>query len=137
MIKVRGSQWNQMTIYIVSVLGQEEGYTVQYTPSPEGDSKGKARGKFWRWRGIFNRKSRVESQYGHCIILIIIRQMFTSLFSLTVYSLASVLCNIPLAPRKYWRVWFQYSIVKNNIMTCIAHFPGKWFMPHSSRLEYQ
>ena len=24
--------------------------------------------------------------------------------------------NIPLAPRKYWRVWFQYSIVKNDIM---------------------
>ena len=26
------------------------------------------------------------------------------------------MCNIPLAPRKYWRVWFQYSIVKNDIM---------------------
>ena len=34
----------------------------------------------------------------------------------SVYSLGSVLCNIPLAPRKYWRVWFQYFIVKNDIM---------------------
>ena len=33
-----------------------------------------------------------------------------------VYYLGSVLCNMPLAPRKYWRVWFQYSIVKNDIM---------------------
>ena len=29
---------------IVSVLGQEEGFTVKYTPSPEGVSEGEARG---------------------------------------------------------------------------------------------
>ena len=34
----------------------------------------------------------------------------------SVYSLGSVLCNIPLARRKYWRVWFHYSIVKNDMM---------------------
>ena len=36
--------------------------------------------------------------------------------NLYVYSLGSVLCNTPLAPRKYCRVWFQYSIIKNDIM---------------------
>ena len=30
----------------VSVLGQEEGYTVKYTPSPEGAPKGEAQGNF-------------------------------------------------------------------------------------------
>ena len=30
--------------YIVSVLGREEGYTVKYTPLPEGVPKGEARG---------------------------------------------------------------------------------------------
>ena len=30
--------------YIVSVLGQEEGYTVKYTPPPEGVPDGEARG---------------------------------------------------------------------------------------------
>ena len=30
--------------YTVFVLGREEGYTVQYTPSPEGVCKGKAQG---------------------------------------------------------------------------------------------
>ena len=30
--------------YIVSVLGQEEGYMVKYTPSPEGFPEGKDRG---------------------------------------------------------------------------------------------
>ena len=28
----------------VSVLGQEEGYTVKYTPSPEGVPEGQAQG---------------------------------------------------------------------------------------------
>ena len=31
-------------MYIVSVLGREEGYTVKYTPPPEGVPEGKARG---------------------------------------------------------------------------------------------
>ena len=30
--------------YIVSVLGREEGYTVKYTPSPEGVPEGEAQG---------------------------------------------------------------------------------------------
>ena len=30
--------------YTVSVLGREEGYTVKYTPSPEGVPEGEARG---------------------------------------------------------------------------------------------
>ena len=30
--------------YIVSVLGPNEGYTVKYTPLPEGVPKGEARG---------------------------------------------------------------------------------------------
>ena len=29
---------------IVSVIGQEEGYTVKYTPPPEGSPEGKAQG---------------------------------------------------------------------------------------------
>ena len=31
-------------IYTVSVLGQDEGYTVKYTPPPEGVPEGEARG---------------------------------------------------------------------------------------------
>ena len=30
--------------HLVSVLGREEGYTVKYTPPPEGIPEGKARG---------------------------------------------------------------------------------------------
>ena len=30
--------------YTVSVLGRDEGYTVKYTPSPEGVSEGEAQG---------------------------------------------------------------------------------------------
>ena len=33
-------------VYIVSVLGREEGYTVKYTPLPEGVPEGEARGNF-------------------------------------------------------------------------------------------
>ena len=33
-----------------------------------------------------------------------------------------IMWNIPLDPRKYWRVWFQYSIVKNYIMYSIQYF---------------
>ena len=33
-----------MQQYIVSVLGQEKGYTVKYTPPHEGVPEGKARG---------------------------------------------------------------------------------------------
>ena len=36
---------------IVSVLGQEEGYTVKYTLTSEGVSEGKARGNSWRGEG--------------------------------------------------------------------------------------
>ena len=32
------------TVHTVSILGQEEGYTVKYTPSPEGVPEGEARG---------------------------------------------------------------------------------------------
>ena len=34
----------QIAINTVSVLGREEGYTVKYTPLPEGVPKGEARG---------------------------------------------------------------------------------------------
>ena len=40
---------------------QEEGYTVKYTPPPEGVPEGKARGNSWKRRGIFDRTSRVKS----------------------------------------------------------------------------
>ena len=45
----------------VSVLGQEEGYMVKYTPPPEGVHEGEAQGNSWKGRGIFDRISRVES----------------------------------------------------------------------------
>ena len=45
----------------VSVLGWDEGYTVKYNPLPEGVSEGKAQGKSWRQRVIFDHMSRVES----------------------------------------------------------------------------
>ena len=32
------------TLYTVSVLGRDEGYTVKYDPSPEGVPEGEARG---------------------------------------------------------------------------------------------
>ena len=36
-------------------LGQEEGYAVKYTTSPEGVPEGEAEGNPWRQRGIFDR----------------------------------------------------------------------------------
>ena len=53
----KGPSWTNT----VSVLGREEGYTVKYTPPPEGVPEGKARGNSGRRRGIFDRISRVES----------------------------------------------------------------------------
>ena len=38
-------------LYNVSVLGREEGYTVKYTPLPEGVPEGEAQGNSWRQRG--------------------------------------------------------------------------------------
>ena len=46
---------------IVYVWGREEGYTVKYTPPPEGVPEGEARGNSWRRSGIFDRISRVKS----------------------------------------------------------------------------
>ena len=46
---------------ILSVLGQEEGCTVKFTPSPEGVPEGKTQGISWRQRGIFDRISQLES----------------------------------------------------------------------------
>ena len=48
-------------VYIVSVLGQEEGYAVKYTPLPEGVPEGEAQGNSWRRRGIFDGISWVKS----------------------------------------------------------------------------
>ena len=48
--------------YFVSVLGQDEGYMVKYTPWPEGVPKGKAQGNSGRRRGIFDNISRVEAK---------------------------------------------------------------------------
>ena len=39
-----GSRVDYMAVCTASVLGQEEGYTVKYTPSPEGVPEGEARG---------------------------------------------------------------------------------------------
>ena len=50
-----------LTLSFVSVLGQEEGYTVKYTPPPEGGPEGKARGNSLRQRGIFDRIYQVET----------------------------------------------------------------------------
>ena len=46
---------------IVSVLGQDKGYTVKYNPLSEGVPEGEAGGNSWRQRVIFDSKSRVES----------------------------------------------------------------------------
>ena len=45
----------------VSVLGQDEGYTVKYCPLPEGDPEGKAQGNSQKRRAMFDLKYRVES----------------------------------------------------------------------------
>ena len=39
-----GTNKIRIIVNIVSVLGQEEGYTVKYTPPPEGVPEGEARG---------------------------------------------------------------------------------------------
>ena len=49
------SRGMQETIYIVSVLQKEEGYTVKYILSPRD---------FQRAQAIFHSISRLESQYG-------------------------------------------------------------------------
>ena len=56
-----GRHHNHHIEYNVSVLGRDEGYTVKYTPLPEGVPEGEARGSSWRQRGIFDRISQVES----------------------------------------------------------------------------
>ena len=63
-------------MYTVSVLGQEEGYMVKYTPSPEGVPEGEAQGNCRRRRNICDRTSRVESLYKQYIILTIIKLKF-------------------------------------------------------------
>ena len=45
----------------VSVLGRDKGYTVKYSPTPEGACEGKAQENSQRRRAIFDRVSRVES----------------------------------------------------------------------------
>ena len=50
-------------VFTVSVLGREEGYTVKYSPLPEGVPEGEARRNSQRQRGIFDRISRVKSLY--------------------------------------------------------------------------
>ena len=56
----------------VSVLGRDQGYTVKYSPLsegvPEGKSRRKSRRNSQRQRAIFDRTSRVESQYGQYMI---------------------------------------------------------------------
>ena len=47
--------------FTVFVLGEEEGYTVKYTPLFEGFPEGKARGNSWRQRGKIDCISRVDS----------------------------------------------------------------------------
>ena len=81
---------------IVSVLGRDEGYMVKHNPLPEGVVESKALGNSWRQRVILDSISRVESEYGHYIILPIIRPMFTSLFWLKIspYTPYGVYCVI-------------------------------------------
>ena len=44
----------------------------------------------------------------------------------SVYFLGSELWNIPLSPRKYWKIWFKHSIAKNDIMKFISvHITSK------------
>ena len=45
----------------VSVLGRDKGYTIKYTPLPEGVPEGKSQGNSFRRRGIFDRISWVKS----------------------------------------------------------------------------
>ena len=45
--------------YTVSVLGRDKGYTVKYSPPPEGVPEGKARGNSRMWMSLFDLISRV------------------------------------------------------------------------------
>ena len=97
-----------MALHLVSALGREEGYTVKYTPPPE---LLKAEGYIWPYipsRVLIRTFYHFNNHEANVYLIIHIDNK-------SVYSLGSVLCNIPLAPRKYWRVWYQYSIVKNDI----------------------
>ena len=80
--------------------GRDEGYAVKYNPLHEGVPKGKARGKSWRQRVLFESISRVESLNWHYIISRIIRPRFTPFFSLTIiwYSAWGVYCVIDHRP---------------------------------------
>ena len=80
----------------VSVLGGEEGCTVKSTHLPAGVPEGEARGNSLRQRGIFDRISRFESQYGQHIILTISKLLIPSLNSLTIspYTPKGVYCEI-------------------------------------------
>ena len=50
---------------ILSVLGQDDEYTVINTPSPSGVPSGFALGNSFRQRGIFDSISLVLSSYGY------------------------------------------------------------------------
>ena len=67
-------------IFIIFVVGQDEGYTVKYSPLLEGVPKGKARGNSRRQRAIFDSIFQVESKYEQYIFLKII--MVTSYIAL-------------------------------------------------------
>ena len=47
----------------VSVLGQDEGYTVKYNPLPEGVPEGKARGNCQRQKVIFDILNHLTMDY--------------------------------------------------------------------------
>ena len=52
---------NANLVHTVSVLGQDEKYTVKYNPLPEGVPEGEIRGNSRRQRVIFDRIFQVES----------------------------------------------------------------------------
>ena len=66
--------------YLVYVLGQDDGYTVKYTPLHEGIPECEAWGNSWRERGILDNLSQDESLFRQYIIML----MITSLISLTI-----------------------------------------------------
>ena len=86
----------------MSVLGRDEGYMVKYNLCLKEFPRAKP-------EGIPEGKGLYLTVY------------------LTVYSLGSVLWKISLAPRKYWTVWFQYSIVKNDIMKNVL-YTDSWLL---------
>ena len=61
----------------ISVLGQDEGYQVKYSPLGGGVPKGKGRGNSQRWRAIFDSIYQVKSEYRQYLFWLRFRNYFS------------------------------------------------------------